>query len=209
MIFKGILANIRYAETLTEIKRKANKVTMPTHHQIHNSDKMFTLNKRTDGNETYHLLPVAINDYVTARFALFNWAHTSAHQLISQSIEKFIKLFLKIHKGNFPHSHNHRELLEKNEDIDLFKKILANSNYMELLDELIDEKFIETRYGENYISAKFPILLDTLDSLVRDFLAEIPHGPKFHKIGVHERYKDIFLRDNKFFNESEIHTIKL
>ncbi len=86
-------------QTLSEIKRKTNKVTMPICHQIYNSDKMFTLNKRTDENEIYHLLPVAINDYVTARFALFNRAYTSVHQFISQSIEKFIKLFLKIDNG--------------------------------------------------------------------------------------------------------------
>lgn len=182
---------------------------MTTHHQIHNSDKMFTLNKRTDGNEAYHLLPVAISDYVTARFALFNWGHTSAHQLISQSIEKFIKLFLKIYKGDFPKTHNHRELLENNQDIKLFKKILTNSRYMELLDELVNEKFINTRYGKNYISAEFPTILDTLDSMVKDFLSEIPDGPKFHKIEVHENYKDIFLKDNKFFNEEEITIIKL
>lgn len=193
---------------------------------------MFTLRKATGGNKKYNLLRVAISDYVVARFALSDWNFATAHQLISQSIEKFIKLILTINdRGpkkpsrnllirifncifNIPRStntwgHNHKKLLRQNRDIELFERILNDPNYMELINELGHKKFIATRYGEYYLKAEYPILLDTLDGLVKDFLYAIPHGPKTKKITVHERHKEVFLKNNKFFKEEDITIIKL
>lgn len=182
---------------------------MPTFHQIIKSDKMITLNRRTDGNVEYHLLPVACSDYVAARFAIQSWLYTSAHQLVSQCVEKFIKQILQVNKGGYPKKHQHIELLEENRDIPLFDEILRNENYMELIGVLCHEDFIATRYGENYLSFQFPQVIETLDSLVYDFLCAIPHGPKTKKVRVPEEFKDIVLRGNKKFDEGSISIIKL
>lgn len=179
-------------------------------HQIIKSDKMFTLNKRTDGNERFHLLPVANNDYIVGRFAIFNWNFTSGHQLFSQAVEKYIKLILSINNRSWPKGskgHNHRLLLEENKDINLFYKIINNKAYMELIDELISEKFIGTRYGENYLSVKLPLLINTMDSLVYEILSSIKNY--VIKITVHKDYKFIFLKDNLSFNERHLSEVKL
>ena len=168
---------------------------------------MFNLSKRTDGNEKYHLLPVANADYVVARFAVFNCNFTTAHSLISQAIEKYIKLIITCYDQEYKWVHKHRQLLEEHRNIPFFRSILKNQDYMELIDEIDHDKFIATRYGENYLSAEFPKLIDTLDSLVRDFHEALPNGPK--KITVHEDYKDIFLRGNKSWNEADLKKIQL
>lgn len=182
---------------------------MSTYHQIINSDKMITLNKRTDGNESYHLLPPACSDYVAARFACLAWALTSAHQLISQCIEKFIKLTIQLDKGSYPKTHDHIKLLNDHQHIPIFKDALENDDYMELIQTLCHKDFIATRYGENYLSFQMPRVINTLDSIVYDFLFAIPHGPKTKKIRIHERFKTIVLTGNKKFDEQSISIIKL
>ncbi len=121
---------------------------------------LFDSNKFSDENwDVSHIqhamyAGIAREYYVSARLALIGLRLHSAALLMEQSIELYIKAFMKLNErtwSNGAEGHNLTTLLNNNrEAIDLFKIISADADYMDLIKDLQDG-YNNIRYGESWI----------------------------------------------------------
>lgn len=145
---------------------------------------------------------IAREHYVTARISIISQRWYSAALLMEQSIELYIKAFLfyqsKKQTWNNRNGHQLRNLLESaKNDIGIFKNILSNAAYMELIDDL-EKGYNDIRFGEAWISVERKKLLNTYDSLMYDFILElfkITNIPNIDTVIVHEQCLEQFLQD--------------
>lgn len=145
---------------------------------------------------------IAREYYVTARISIISQRYYSAALLMEQSIELYIKAFLfyqyRKQTWNNKNGHKLRELLEgAQNDIPLFKSVLSNATYMELVDDL-QKGYNDIRFGESQISVKRHQLLNIYDKLMYDFISEffaITKIPGIDTVIVHKQCQEQFLQN--------------
>lgn len=145
---------------------------------------------------------IAREHYVTARVSLGGFRWYSSSLLMEQSIELYVKAFLfyqykKQTWGKGVAGHKIKNLLiSAMGDIAIFKNILENSDYMDLIDDL-ENGYNDIRFGESQIRIH-KNLLDTYDRLMYDFISEffkITQIPCIDTVIVDEKSREQFMKN--------------
>lgn len=138
---------------------------------------------------------IAREHYVTARVSMISQRWYSAALLMEQSIELYIKafLFLQYKKRTWKNGsagHALKDLLKSGEkDIPLFKSILSNAAYADLINDL-ETGYNDIRFGESSINVSRHKALKIYDVIMYSFITEFAKEAKIKtadQLIVHEQ----------------------